>query len=107
MIWFFPRSCVKVRRALSCVGVGVGVSLQEIGFGFVGNKVLRRRDLYCGGGGEGFELCGYAIFLYCLWCVLFSGVCVSSAILVFVVLFVFCGGERISSVFVVVVACYL
>ncbi len=31
----------------------------------------------------------------------------SCAILVFVVLFVFCGGERISSVFVVVVACYL
>lgn len=60
MIWFFPRSYVKVRRALSCVCVGL--SLKEIGFGFVENKVLRRRDMYCGGG-EGVELCGYAIFL--------------------------------------------
>jgi hypothetical protein len=46
-----------------CARVCVGVSLQEIGFGFVENEVLRRRDTYCGGGGEGFELCGYAIFL--------------------------------------------
>jgi hypothetical protein len=63
VICFFPRSCVKVRRAPSCLCVRVGVSLQEIGFGFVENEVLRRRDMYCGGGGEGFELCGYAIFL--------------------------------------------
>ncbi len=49
--------------SLACVCVCVGVSLQEIGFGFVENKVLRRRDTYCCGGGEGFELCGYAIFL--------------------------------------------
>jgi hypothetical protein len=41
----------------------VGLSLEEIGFGFVENKVLRRRDMCCGGGGEGVELCGYAIFL--------------------------------------------
>jgi hypothetical protein len=37
----------------------VGVSLQEIGFGF------EEKRMYCGGGGggEGVELCGYAIFL--------------------------------------------
>ncbi len=77
MIWFFPRSCVKVRRALSCVGVGVGVSLQEIGFGFVGNKVLRRRDLYCGGGGgEGFvDIRSFSsVFVVCS---VFGGLCVS------------------------------
>jgi hypothetical protein len=31
-----------------CACVCVGVSLQEIGFGFVENEVLRRRDMYCG-----------------------------------------------------------